>query len=179
MDINTESTHCPPSSKLSHCPAYLCYYKITLTSLDVSFLQGCLPKCSSSSSSSAFLFLFFSVLPANSRDHILRHLPKQRAKLKTGVTTPSPSAKHSFGRILTASTKPTGFLPENHWPLLWKPLSRSQLLKAPKSRRISQSCQNRALPCDFEFNHTYYGNRSHRLLTSPLKPTAWSSSGLL
>lgn len=104
MDINMESTRCPPSSKLSHCP------RTTLTSLDVSFLHGCLPEwssSSSSSSSSAFLFLFFSVLPANSRDHILRHLPKQRAKLNTGLTILSTSAKHSFGRILTASTKQT------------------------------------------------------------------------
>lgn len=56
---------------------------VTLTSLDVSFLQGCLPSSSSSSSPSGFLFLFFSTLPANSRDHIVRHLPKHPSVCRT------------------------------------------------------------------------------------------------
>lgn len=61
----------PRIKKPSYFFAQLYYRKVqTLTSLDVSFLQGCLPNRSSSSSSS-FFFLFFSMLPANSRDNAL------------------------------------------------------------------------------------------------------------
>jgi len=108
--------------------------EITLTSLDVSFLQGCLPKWSSSSSFSIFLFLFFTVPPANSKDHILQHLPQHPCahRTKTGVTVPSISAKQSFGDILIAFTKITCLF------LTRKPLLVSRLLKALcKSRKMS------------------------------------------
>lgn len=86
--------------KASLFPCSAVLQERTLTSLDVSFLQGCLPNWSSSSLSSSFIFLFFSV-PANSRDHALgifqnTHLFEE---LQAEVTISTPWATYSLGCI--------------------------------------------------------------------------------